>query len=335
MVDLEMEAGSRVATLTVAKAVNAALDRALDEFPEALLFGEDIALPGGIFGCTKGLVERHGARVFDTPISESAILGAALGASLLGRRPIVEIMWVDFTLVAFDQIVNQAANVRYVSNGRLHAPMTIRTQQGALPGSCAQHSQSLEALFTHIPGLRVAMPSSPQEAYALLLAAIASEDPAIVIEHRGMYAVSGDVRLGDPIEPIGGARIIRQGKSLTIVALGPMVPIALDAATTLAAEGIEAEIIDPRWLAPFDAATVIASVSRTGRLLVAHQANVTGGFGAEVAARIARDAFWSLEAPIERIGLPDLRMPAAPNLQAAILPTAMDIVAGARRLVAA
>lgn len=336
MVDAQTEPTSAVATLTVANAVNAALDRALGEFPEALLFGEDVALPGGVFGCTKGLVERHGTRVFDTPISESAILGAAVGAALLGRRPIVEIMWVDFTLVAFDQIVNQAANVRYVSNGRLHAPITIRTQQGALPGSCAQHSQSLEALFTHIPGLRVAMPSSPQEAYALLLAAIASEDPAIVIEHRGMYhTVSGDVRLGDPIEPVGGARIVRPGKSLTIVALGPMVQVALDAATTLAVDGIEAEVIDPRWLAPFDAATVIASVSRTGRLVVAHQANVTGGFGAEVAARIAHDAFWSLEAPIERIGLPDVRMPAAPHLQAAILPTAMDIVAGARRVVAA
>lgn len=334
MVDVQRSTASGVTSLTVASAVNAALDRALAEFPEALLFGEDIALPGGVFGCTKGLVERYGERVFDTPISESAILGAALGAALMGRRPIVEIMWVDFTLVAFDQIVNQAANVRYVSNGRLHAPMTIRTQQGALPGSCAQHSQSLEALFTHIPGLRVAMPSGPQEAYSLLLAAIACEDPALVIEHRGMYTVSGEVRSGDPIEPVGGARVVRPGANVTIVALGPMVQVALDASTTLAAEGIEAEVIDPRWLAPFDTATVLASVSRTGRLVVAHQANVTGGFGAEVAARIAQDAFWSLEAPIERVGLPDTRMPAAPNLQAALLPTATDIVEAARRVVA-
>lgn len=334
MVDVPLSTASGVATLTVASAVNAALDRALAEFPETLLFGEDIALPGGVFGCTKGLVERYGERVFDTPISESAILGAALGAALMGRRPIVEIMWVDFTLVAFDQIVNQAANVRYVSNGRLHAPMTIRTQQGASPGSCAQHSQSLEALFTHIPGLRVAMPSGPQEAYSLLLAAIASEDPALVIEHRGMYTLAGEVRLDDPIEPVGGAKVVRTGTNLTIVALGPMVQVALAASTTLAAEGIEAEVIDPRWLAPFDTATVLASVSRTGRLVVAHQANVTGGFGAEVAARIAQDAFWSLEAPIERVGLPDTRMPAAPNLQAALLPTATDIVDAARRVVA-
>lgn len=332
MVELAME----TATLTVAKAVNAALDRALRDFPEAILYGEDVALPGGVFGCTKGLVERHGNRVFDTPISESAMLGAAVGAALFGRRPIVEIMWVDFALVAFDQIVNQAANVRYVSNGRLHAPMTIRTQQGVLPGSCAQHSQSLEALFVHIPGLRVAMPSSPQEAYALLLSSIASDDPAIVIEHRAMYhAVSGEVRLGEPIEPVGGARIVRPGTNVTIVALGPMVQLAVDAAAMLAEEGVEAEVIDPRWLAPFDAETVVASVSRTGRLVVAHEANVTGGFGAEVAARVGRDAFWSLEAPIERVGLRDVKVPAAPSLQEAIVPTVTDIVAAARRAVEA
>lgn len=325
-----------MALLTVAKAVNAALDRALREFPEAILFGEDVALPGGVFGCTKGLLERHGDRVFDTPISESAILGAAVGAALMGRRPIVEVMWVDFTLVALDQIVNQAANARYVSNGRLSASLTIRTQQGILPGSCAQHSQSLEALFTHIPGLRVAMPASAQAAYALLLSAIASDDPAIVIEHRSMYhTVSGEVELGAPIEPVGGARVVRPGNDVTVVALGPMVGMALAAAATLAEEGVEIEVVDPRWLAPLDAGTILASVSRTGRLVVAHEANVTGGFGAEVAARVARDALWSLEAPIERVGLPDVRVPAAPSLQAAIAPTAADIVAAVRRVLVA
>jgi len=323
-------------TLTVAQAVNAALDRALGEFSEALLFGEDVALPGGVFGCTKGLRDRYGERVFDTPISESAILGAAVGAALMGRRPIVEIMWIDFTLVAFDQIVNQAANVRYVSGGRLTAPLTIRTQQGVLPGACAQHTQSLESLFTHIPGLRVAMPSSAQEAYALLLTSIACDDPTLVIEHRAMYhTVSGEVELGAPIQPIGGARIVREGSDVTIVALGPMVQNALDAAAALVAEGVSAEVIDPRWLAPLDSATIAASVGRTGRLVVAHQANVTGGLGAEIAARIAHDAFWSLEAPIERVGLPDTRMPAAPGLQAAVVPGTEQIVAAALRTVRA
>jgi pyruvate dehydrogenase E1 component beta subunit len=320
------------ATLTYAKAVNAALDRALEEFPEALFYGEDVALPGGVFGVSKGLRDRFGERVFDTPISETAMLGAAVGAAMLGRRPIVEIMWVDFSLVAFDQIVNQAANVRYVSGGRLCAPLTIRTQQGALPGSCAQHSQSLEALFAHIPGLRVAMPSDPQQAYSLLLAAIACDDPTIVIEHRAYYhTMSGEVALGAPIEPVGGARVLRQGSSVTIVALGPMVQAALEAADLLATEGIEAEVIDPRWIAPLDTEAILGSVQRTGRLVIAHQANVTGGVGAEIAARVAADGIWYLDAPIERVGVPDMRMPAAPILQASLLPTALDIVEAARR----
>ncbi len=321
-------------TLTYARAINAALDRALTEMPETLLYGEDVALPGGVFGVTKGLRERHGDRVFDTPISETAMLGAAVGAALMGRRPIVEIMWADFSLVAFDQIVNQAANVRYVSGGRLTAPLTIRTQQGILPGSCAQHSQSLEALFAHVPGLRVAMPADPGQAYALLLAAIATDDPAIVIEHRGFYhALSGEVKLGAPIEPVGGARTMRAGTAATIVAWGPMVHTALEAAASLAEEGIETEVIDPRWIAPFDTATVVLSVERTGRLVIAHQANITGGFGAEVAARIAREAFWSLDAPIERVGVPDTRIPAAPILQQALLPGADAIAAAVRRAV--
>lgn len=323
-------------TLTYAKAINAALARALEEFPETLLYGEDLALPGGVFGVTKGLRDRFGERVFDTPISETAMLGAAVGAAIMGRRPIVEIMWVDFSLVAFDQIVNQAANVRYVSGGRLTAPMTIRTQQGVLPGSCAQHSQSLEALFAHVPGLRVAMPADPQQAYTLLLAAIACDDPAIVIEHRAFYhTMSGEVALGGPVEPVGGARVLREGGSVTIVALGAMVQPALDAAEQLAADGIEAEVIDPRWIAPLDTAMILASVARTGRLVIAHQANVTGGIGAEIAARVAGDGIWHLDAPIERVGLPDMRMPAAPVLQAALVPGAADIVAAARRAVQA
>jgi pyruvate dehydrogenase E1 component beta subunit len=321
-------------TLTYARALNAALERALAEMPETILYGEDIAVPGGVFGVTKGLRDRFGERVFDTPISETAMLGAAVGAAMMGLRPIVEIMWVDFSLVALDQIVNQAANVRYVSGGRLTAPLTIRTQQGILPGSCAQHSQSLEAFFAHVPGLRVAMPADPGQAYALLLAAIAADDPAIVIEHRAFYhTLSGEVDLGAPVEPVGGARLLRSGSSATIVAWGAMVQSALEAADTLAGEGIETDVIDPRWIAPFDTETVVASVAKTGRLVIAHQANVTGGFGAEVAARIAREAFWSLDAPIERVGVPDMRIPAAPILQQALVPGADAIAAAVRRAV--
>jgi acetoin:2,6-dichlorophenolindophenol oxidoreductase subunit beta len=331
MADVIVEEG----TQTFGQAVNAALAYALEAWPETIVFGEDVAIPGGVFGCTKGLLDRFGDRVFDTPISENAILGAALGASLFGRRPVVEIMWADFSLVALDQLINQAANVRYVSRGRLHAPMTVRTQQGILPGSCAQHSQSLEALFAHIPGLLVAMPSNPGDAYDLLLSAIASDDPAIVIEHRALYSsLRGPVTVTGPTG-VGGARVVRSGSDVTIVAFGPMVGTALEAAATLSESGIVAEVIDPRWLRPFDAPTLVESVERTGRLVVAHQANVTGGFGAEIAARVAKDAFWALQAPIERVGLPDVRIPAAPHLQAIIAPSAAMIVEAATRAVRA
>jgi pyruvate/2-oxoglutarate/acetoin dehydrogenase E1 component len=320
--------------LTYAKAINAALDRALAEHPDALLFGEDVALPGGVFGCTRGLVDRHGPRVFDTPISETGFLGAAIGAAMMGKRPIAEVMWIEFTLVALDQLVNQAPNVRYVSEGRMTAPITVRTQQGVLPGSCAQHSQSLEAYFAHSPGLRVAMPATAQDAYDLLLAAIACDDPAIVIEHRSLYQSSGEVELDGPIQPVGGARVVREGGDVTIVALGPMLRVAQAAAQTLAEEGIQVEVIDPRWVAPLDIDALAASVTKTGRLVTVHEACVTGGIGAEIAARVGQECFFSLRAPIERLGVPDTRIPSAPHLQRALLPDADAVVAAVRRTMA-
>ncbi len=330
-----MSSPDRIAKLTYAGAVNAALLRALRDFPDALLFGEDVALPGGVFGCTRGLAQAFGPRVFDTPISESAILGAAVGASLVGRRPIVEIMWADFALVALDQIVNQAANVRYVSNGRLSAPLTIRMQQGARPGSCAQHSQNLEALFAHIAGLRVVMPATAQDAYDVLLAAIACDDPVIVLENRGLYfGPKEPVGLSGPIQPVGGARVHRSGDALTIVALGAMLPAALEAADLLAAEAIRVAVIDPRWLAPLDEATILDSLAQTGRLVVVHEANVSGGFGAEIAARCADAGFDFLDAPVRRIGSPDVRIPAAPHLQTALLPSVDTILSVAREVLA-
>lgn len=322
--------------LNYGSAVNAALREALVRHPEALLFGEDIAIPGGVFGCTKGLLDEFGPeRVFDTPISESAILGAAVGASLMGRRPIVEIMWADFTLVALDQLVNQAANVRYVSRGRLTAPMTVRMQQGARPGSCAQHSQNLEAIFAHIPGLRVAMPSTPQDAFDLLLAAVATDDPAIVIENRGLYfGPKAPISLDGDDGAVWKARIHRTGSRLTIVALGAMLSESLVAAEKLAEDGVDVEVIDPRWLAPLDEETILASVAKTGRLLIVHEANVSGGFGAEVASRCADASFGALDAPIRRLGAPNVRIPAAPHLQASLLPNAGTIESAARELLA-
>ena len=319
--------------LNYAEAVNAALHRAMTHLPDTILFGEDVAKPGGVFGVTKNLRQQFADRVFDTPISESAILGAAVGAAMLGRRPIVEIMWIDFSLVALDQIVNQAANVRYVSAGRLQAPLTIRTQQGALPGSCAQHSQNLEALFAHIPGVLVGLPSTPQDAHDMLLSAIHADDPALIIEHRGLYfGPKVEVRLDGPVPPVGGARVRRNGQHATIVSWGAMMQKVLDAASALEMEGISVEVIDLRWLTPLDWPTVLASVTKTSRLLIVHEANVTGGFGAEIAARAADEAVYFLAGPVRRLGVPDSRIPAAPHLQDALIPGVASIVAAVRSL---
>ena len=319
--------------LRYAQAVGAALGRALEEFPEALLFGEDVAVPGGVFGASEGLRERFGARVFDTPISEAAMLGAALGAAIVGRRPIVEIMWADFLFVGIDQLVNQAANVRYISRGELEAPMTIRTQQGALAASSAQHSRCVEAFLAHVPGLKVAMPSCPADAYALLLAAIADNDPVVVIEHRALYGRTGVVALDAPVERVGGACVRRAGSDVTIVALSRMVDVSLEAADQLAAEGIDCEIADPRWIVPFDEDTIERSLERTSRLVIVHEATKTGGFGAEIAARAAEKWFWLLDAPVVRVTAPDVPKPSAPTLEAAVIPDAARIVDAVRALI--
>lgn len=320
------------AQLRYGEAVNAALRRALETWPETLLYGEDVGKPGGVFGVTRKLQRDFGNRVFDTPISENAIIGSAVGAALMGRRPIVEIMWADFTLVGIDQVINQAVNVRYVSNGTLAAPITIRTQQGALPGSCAQHSQNLEALFAHIPGLRVAIPRTAQDGYDLLLSAIACDDPTLVIESRGLYnGAKEEVVLGGDIAPLGGSRIRTQGPDVTVVTWGPITNAALEAVSLLEEDGVGAEVLETVWLNPFDTAAVLSSVGRTGRLLVVHEANVTGGFGAEVIARVVESGV-RLLAPPRRVGLPDMRIPAAPHLSAAVLPDARRISAAALQM---
>ncbi|GAA3220100.1 alpha-ketoacid dehydrogenase subunit beta [Nonomuraea helvata] len=312
--------------ITYAQAVNAALRRALAEDPSTVLFGEDVALPGGVHGVTRRLHREFGERVFDTPISESAILGGAVGAAMMGLRPIVEIMWADFAFVAFDQLINQAANVRYVSRGRLTAPMTVRTQQGATPGSCAQHSQNVEALFAHIPGLRVCLPATPQDAYDLLLTAIGCDDPVVVIESRALYhSLKGTVDQDGPRAPIGGARIHRTGSDISVVTWGPMLHTVLEAARVLEGSDISVEVIDARWLNPFDTDTVAESVSRTGRLAVVHEANLTGGFGAEIIARVVERGV-PLSTPPLRVATDDLRIPAAPGLQQAAIP-GRDVVA--------
>ena len=319
--------------LNVGGAINAALARCLSEMPETMLYGEDVGKPGGVFGVSRGLQKRFGDRVFDTPISETAMLGAAVGASAFGRRPIVEIMWIDFSLVAFDQIANQAANVRYVSEGRLTAPLTIRTQQGNSPGACAQHSQNLEALLLHIPGIRVCMPRTAQDAYDLVLSSVACDDPTVVIENRTLYSGDKeDVLLDGPVLPIGGHRRRREGDDITIVTWGAMTAKVLDAADRLLSAGIGADVLEMVWLNPFDHAAVLESVERTGRLLVVHEAARTGGFGAEVVARVVESGA-RLLAPPHRLGLDDSRLPSAVHLAEVLLPQPEHIVASVRGLV--
>jgi 2-oxoisovalerate dehydrogenase E1 component len=327
---------SETKTISFIQAVNEALSRELATRPEVLVYGEDVGGAGGIFGASRGLQKTYGAdRVFDTPISESAILGSAVGAALMGMKPIVEIMWGDFMLVALDQIINQAANVRYITGGQSGAPIVVRTQQGATPGSCAQHSQCLEALLAHIPGLRVAVSSTPQDAYNILRTAVASADPCIVFEARGLYQTQGPVTLSDEIEPIGKSRLHKPGRDAVIVTWGTMLPVALEAAKQLDQAGVDAGVLDLRWLCPLDTDGLRDAVKAAqGRVIVLHEANRTGGFGAEIVARMHELLGKELTLKIARVATPDMRIPAAPVLMQALLPSAAKVVEETRRLVA-
>lgn len=320
--------------VTFAEAVNLALTDELETRQETVVYGEDVAIPGGVFGVTRRLQARFGKeRVFDTPIAESAMLGCAVGAALQGLRPIVEIMWADFLLVALDQLINQAANFHYVTGGRCSVPLVVRTQQGATPGSCAQHSQSLEALLAHIPGLRVGLPSTPADAYSMLRAAVADPNPCVLFESRALYQQKGDVVLTPSADDVGGARVRRPGSDVCVVSWGTAVGAAEAAAGTVAAEGIDAGVLDLRWLSPLDEASLFQAVRDWGgRVLIVHEANVTGGFGAEVAARIVEKRLFDLDAPIRRLGAPDTRVPAGPKLQERLLPTAAKIADEIRAL---
>jgi 2-oxoisovalerate dehydrogenase E1 component len=331
-----LEDASPAKEMTYQRAVNAALRQELHARPEVIVYGEDVGFAGGIFGVSRGLQKEFGPdRVFDTPIAEAAILGSAVGASMEGLRPVVEIMWADFLFVALDQIVNQAANVRYINSSRLSAPLTIRMQQGVTPGSCAQHAQSIEAILAHVPGIKLGLPATPQDAYQMTLAAIEDPDPTVMIEFRSLYQTTGQVVLGGPIEPAFGARRYGTGPDLAIITWGSMLHAVLETADTLRLEGIDASVLDLRWLNPLDDAAISQLVAETeGRVMVVHEANTTGGFGAEIAARISERHFADLAAPVVRLGTPDTRIPSAPSLQSSLLPNTATIASTARRLVA-
>lgn len=299
------------------------------------LIGEDIADPfGGSNKVTLTLSTEFGRdRVRCTPIAESAIIGAAAGAALTGMRPVAEIMYIDFMTLAMDQIVNQVAKLRYMSGGQVSVPLVIRCQSGAGRSSGAQHSQSLEVWFAHVPGLKVVMPSNPYDAKGLLKAAIRDDDPVIFIEHRMLYTEKGPVPEEEYAVPLGQAAIKRAGTDATVIALSRLVGTALRAAEMLESEGISLEVIDPRTLVPFDRETILASVGRTHRVVIAHEACERAGFGAEIAAWLACDAFDLLDTPIVRVATPNVPIPFAPILERAVVPDEEDIVRAVRSLV--
>lgn len=309
-----------------------ALDEELARDPAVHLLGEDVAA-GGAFGVTRGLAQKHGVhRVRNTPISEAAITGLATGAALCGMRAVLEIMFIDFATLAMDTLVNQTAKYRYMSGGQLAVPMVVRTQAGAAGGAAAQHSQSLEAWFVHVPGLVVVAPSSPAEAYGLLKSSIRLGDPVLFIEHKRLYSMKESLIESTELPQIGRARVARTGSDVTLIAYSAMLTCALEAAELLAGDGISAEIIDLRTLAPLDMTTIAASVTKTHRAVVAHEAVQNAGLGAEIAARIGSDLFDELDAPVLRVGCPFAPIPFAPELEQALLPGTADIVRAVRSL---
>lgn len=315
---------------TYREALGDALREELGRDPGILILGEDVAV-GGPFGVTKGLAEEFGQnRVINTPISEGTVVGLAVGAALLGARPVVEVMFTDFITLAMDQLVNHAGKLHYMSGGQLRVPLTVRVQGGALGGWGAHHSQCFEAWFQHIPGLRVAIPSTPADAKGLLKSAIRDDNPVLFVEHRGLYAARGEVPGGDHVVPLGVAAIRRSGQDVTLLALSRMVSVALEAAEELAAQGISVEVIDPRSLAPLDLDTIVASVKKTGRLVVVHEAVVTGGVGAELAARVQEAAFDYLDSPILRVGAPFAPVPASLELEKLYVPGAARVASAVR-----
>jgi 2-oxoisovalerate dehydrogenase E1 component len=306
-------------------AIRAALEAELAADDRVFLAGIDVAAGGNVFGLTRGLQDRFGDRVRDTPISETAIMGLGVGAAMAGMRPVVELMYIDFVGVCLDQLLNQAAKMPFMTGGAAKMALTVRTQFGAGRSSGSQHSQSLEALLAHIPGLSVVMPSRPADAYGLLRAAIRDPNPVVFIENRLLYGMKGPQPSPDHLLPIGRSAVLRPGTDVTVVSVSRMVNEAVAAAEALQGEGVSVEVIDLRTVAPLDMGPILESVQKTGRLLIAHEAVVPFGIGAEIAAAVAREAFWDLDAPIQRIGAVATPPPYAPDLERAWLPDRDDI----------
>jgi acetoin:2,6-dichlorophenolindophenol oxidoreductase subunit beta len=321
--------------LTYAEAAREALRQAMRSDERVFLIGEDIGTYGGAFGVTAGLMEEFGKeRVIDTPVSEAGIAGTCIGAALAGMRPVGEIQFMDFVTLSMEQLVLQAAKIRFMFGGKATVPMVLRMPGGSGTGAAAQHSESLENWFVHVPGLKVVMPSSAYDVKGLLLAAIQDDNPVIFIEHKLLYKTKSDVPQEAYMIPLSQSHVVREGKDLTIVATSVMVSRAMEAATRLAAQGIEAEVIDPRTLSPLDDAPIVASVKKTGRALVVHEAARTGGFGGELVSRIVEsEAFDYLEAPVRRLAGLDIPIPYNRTLEYHAVPQVETIAAEAAKLV--
>jgi len=326
-------AAPQVRELTFAQAVREALAEEMRRDPRVFIIGEDVAEAGHPFKVLTGLVEEFGRdRVIDTPISEAGFTGIAIGAAMTGMRPVVDIMFGDFITLAMDQIVNQAAKVHYMSGGKLKVPLVVRTTLGATRRSAAQHSQSLHAWLSHVPGLKVALPATPYDAKGLLKAAIRDDNPVIVFEDKMTYQLKGPVPEGDYVVPLGVADVKRVGRDVTVVATSSMVHVALAAAELLARDGIEAEVVDPRTTVPLDVDTLVASARKTGRVIVVDEGYEKYGVTGELASVIAEGAFYDLDAPVRRLGAMHVPVPFSPVLEDLTVPTAERVAAVAREL---
>ena len=320
-----------MAIITYREAVKEALREEMRRDERVFMLGEDIGIYGGALGVTAGMIEEFGPeRIRNTPISEAAIAGTAVGAAAMGMRPVAEIMYMDFTTLSMDQLVNQAAKIRYMFGGKAKIPMVLRTQAGAGRCNAGQHSQSLEAWFVHIPGLYVIQPSTPYDAKGLLKSAIRDDNPVIFIEHKMIYATKGEVPEGEYLVPIGVADVKREGTDVTIVATSMMLFSALEAAAELAKGGIEAEVVDPRTLFPLDMETILNSVKKTNHLVIVHEANERCGVGAEIAAQVADKGFDYLDAPIKRVCGPNSVIPYNQHLERLFIPSVEGIVKAAK-----
>jgi pyruvate dehydrogenase E1 component beta subunit len=319
--------------LPYVRAITEGVQQSLREFPEAFLAGEDVAIAGSVFGIYKGLLEEFGEkRIVDTPISEAGIIGLGVGAAATGLRPILDIMFMDFLGECMDEVANQMAKMRFMFGGKAKLPVTVLTMAGAGMSFAAQHSQSLEAWLCHLPGLKVMMPTTPYDAKGAIIAAVREENPIFVVLNKMSLPIMGIVPEEPYAIPIGKASILREGTDVTVVGVGRMVHESLAAAETLAKEGISLEVIDPRTVQPFDTETVVASVRKTHRAMIIHEAVRFGGIGGEIVAQIQEEAFDYLDAPIARLGAPFSPVPYSPPLEQAYMPNAQKIAAAAREM---